>query len=108
MDGSGLGAYLPLLFVVVLYVALIRPQNKRRKEQLRMNAALKVGDAVVTIGGVHGEVMALDGATVDLAVTYDDEGVAPDVVLRFERSAIARVVPAVVDAPTGGDGSEAA
>lgn len=108
MDGSGLGAYLPLLFVLVLYVALIRPQNKRRKEQLRMNAALKVGDAVVTIGGLHGEVMAVDGATVDLAVTYDDEGVAPDVVLRFERSAIARVVPVPSDVEADGGKTDAA
>jgi preprotein translocase subunit YajC len=104
VDGSALGSYLPLLFIVVLYLVLIRPQNRRRKEQARMNASLKAGDAVVTIGGLHGEVVAVDGTTVDLAVTYDHDGSTPDVVLRYERSAIARLVPS----PTAIDADGAA
>lgn len=89
-EGLG-GLLLPLVFLLVLYILLIRPQSKRRKELLRINAALRPGDLVATLGGVHGEIQDLDGDTVDLGVTYDDEG-RIDVVIRFDRSAIVRVI----------------
>jgi preprotein translocase subunit YajC len=89
-EGLG-GLLLPLVFLLVLYVLLIRPQSKRRKELLKVNAALQPGDLVATVGGVHGEIQDLDGDTVDLGVTYDAEG-RLDVIIRFDRSAIVRVI----------------
>ena len=92
--GEGLGSLLlPLVFLALLYVLLIRPQAKRRKELTRLIASLNVGDLVATLGGLHGEIVDLDDTTVDLAVTEDTDG-RPDVVLRFDRSAIARVLEA--------------
>lgn len=85
------GLLLPLVFLALLYVLLIRPQSKRRKELARLVAGLKVGDLVATIGGVHGAVVDLEGDTVDLAVSEDDAG-RPDVIVRFDRSAVARVI----------------
>ncbi|GGI07311.1 preprotein translocase subunit YajC [Egicoccus halophilus] len=86
MDGGGLGGLLlPLLFLVVLYLLLIRPQQKRQKAHQRQVADLQVGDDVVTIGGLHGRITALSDDAMDLLVT-------DDVVLRFQRSALARVV----------------
>jgi preprotein translocase subunit YajC len=85
------GLLLPVVFLVVLYILLIRPQSKRRKELLRLNASLQRGDLVATLGGVHGEVQDLDDATVDLGVTYDASGVV-DVIIRFDRSAVVRVI----------------
>lgn len=85
------GLLLPVVFLAVLYILLIRPQSKRRKELLRINASLQRGDLVATVGGVHGEVHDLDDATVDLGVTYDAKGEV-DVVIRFDRSAIVRVI----------------
>jgi preprotein translocase subunit YajC len=91
-SGDALGGLLlPVVFLAVLYILLIRPQSKRRKELLRVNASLQRGDLVATVGGVHGEVQDLDDATVDLGVTYDAAG-AIDVVIRFDRSAIVRVI----------------
>lgn len=84
MEGLS-GLLLPLLFLVVLYMLLIRPQQKRQKEHQRQVAELEVGNDVVTIGGLHGRVAALDDDTMDLLVT-------DDVVLRFARSSLARVV----------------
>lgn len=81
------GLLLPLLFLVVLYMLLIRPQQKRQKEHRNLVANLSVGDDVITIGGVHGRVVELDDETMDLQVTGDD-----DVVIRFQRSALARVL----------------
>ena len=51
-----LGLALPLLMVGVLYVVLIRPQQKRAKEQRSMVDALKSGDEVVTGGGMLGRI----------------------------------------------------
>lgn len=83
------GIGLPLLLLAFLYLLLIRPQQRRRREQQRLLGSIVVGDLIVTIGGLHGEVVALDGDTVDLGITYDEDD-APDVVVRFDRSSIAR------------------
>jgi preprotein translocase YajC subunit len=66
---------LPFVFLALLYVLLIRPQSKRRRELLRLVAALREGDLVVTLGGIHGEILK----------KYEDGGdpVGMDSVFRF-------------------------
>lgn len=81
------GLLLPLVFLAVLYLLLIRPQQKRRKEQLAMVRNLEVGDDIVTIGGMHARVVALEDNTMDLTVDADGENV-----IRFERSSLGRIV----------------
>ena len=83
MEAGGL--LIPLLFLVVLWFLLIRPQQKRQKEHQQLVRNLEVGDAVVTISGLHGEVVAMTDDTVDLEVT-------DDVVLRFQRGSVGSVV----------------
>jgi preprotein translocase subunit YajC len=100
------GLLLPLAFIAVLYLLLIRPQQKRRKEQLSMVSSLEIGDDIVTIGGLHGRVVALTDRTMDIEVTADS-----DVVLRFERASLGRVVrdegaPAVAEADTDPDDAD--
>lgn len=84
-----------LLFVGVgfalMYFLMIRPENKRRKQQQDMLAAIKVGDRVVTLGGMHGVVAALDDKTVALRVDNTK--------MTFDRTAIARVVRDDAPAP---------
>ena len=77
-------AHVVLLFGVV-YFMMIRPQQKRRRESLEMQRSLGPGDQIVTIGGLHGTVVTVD----DDVATIE---VAPGVVVRFARPAIARVV----------------
>jgi preprotein translocase subunit YajC len=89
-EGLG-GLVLPFVFLALLYVLLIRPQAKRRKELVRLVSSLKVGDLVSTFGGIHGEIVDMDAETVDLAVSEDTEG-RPDVVIRFERSSVIRII----------------
>jgi preprotein translocase subunit YajC len=79
------GLALPVLFIAVLYMLLIRPQQKRAKEHRQLVSNLNVGSDVVTIGGLHGRVVDLTDETMDLEVT-------DDIVLRFQRSSLARVV----------------
>jgi len=85
------GLVVPVFFLALLYVLLIRPQAKRRKEMNRIVASLAVGDFVVTIGGIHGEIVDLTDGTVDLAVTEDEQG-DPDVIIRFDRVSIVRTL----------------
>lgn len=101
-DPTG-GLLLPILLFAAVYLLLIRPQSRRRKEQERLVAGLAPGDVVVTIGGVHGEVESVDAEarTVDLVLSRDDAG-APDVVVRFERTAVARLVERAPGAPDAG------
>ncbi len=72
------------LFLALMYFMVLRPESKRRKETQSMLALLKVGDTVVTIGGMHGTVANLTEKEVTLTVDQ--------VKMVFDRSAIARVV----------------
>jgi len=78
--------FLPfILIIVIVYFLMIRPQNKKRKETEKMLAAIKKGDKVVTIGGLHGTIQTVKESTVIIKV--DD-----NVKLEFLRSAISNVV----------------
>ncbi|MDO5713200.1 MAG: preprotein translocase subunit YajC [Tissierellia bacterium] len=55
-----LTSILPLVVMVAFfYFALIRPQKKKDNEIKEMRANLKVGDHIVTIGGIHGKIIIL-------------------------------------------------
>lgn len=62
-----------LLIVVVFYFFMIRPQMKKAKDQKKYIEALKVGDKILTIGGVYGVIFKMneDGTTV---ITIEDGG----------------------------------
>ena len=78
--------FLPfVLIIVIVYFLMIRPQNKKRKETEKMLAAIKKGDKIVTIGGLHGTIQTVKESTVIIKV--DD-----NVKLEFLRSAISNVV----------------
>ncbi|TDM13046.1 preprotein translocase subunit YajC [Macrococcus lamae] len=60
---------LPLLvLLLVAYFAIIRPGQKRAKAQQQLMNNLKRGDKIVTIGGIHGTVRAVDIKTLTIAV----------------------------------------
>ena len=63
-----------------------RKQRQRAKEIQAQRDAMKIGDKVVTIGGLHGVIDNID--TVNNTVDLDCEGV----ILTFERAAIHHVV----------------
>jgi len=74
------------LVFVVFYFLIIRPQNKKQKEAKKMIEAVKKGDKIITIGGIHGMVHAVKETTV--VVKVDD-----DCRIEFAKSAIATVAP---------------
>ncbi|MDD5929969.1 MAG: preprotein translocase subunit YajC [Spirochaetales bacterium] len=83
--GSMLVSFFPvILIIVVFYFLMIRPQSKKQKETERMLNALKKGDKVITIGGIHGVVSSVKENTV--IVKVDD-----DCKIEFNRTAISTV-----------------
>ena len=46
-----------VVMVAVFYFMLIRPENKRKKEADEMRASLRVGDEIITIGGICGKIV---------------------------------------------------
>lgn len=74
-----------ILMFLLMWFFIIRPAQKRQKATANMQSELRRGDRVVTIGGLHGQVDAVDDTTVYLTV-------ADGTRLQFERQAIARVV----------------
>ena len=73
-----------IILVVFFYFLLYRPQKQAQKKRDAMLAALKVGDEIITLGGMHGRITALDEKTVTLRA-------ADNVNIVFERSAISAV-----------------
>lgn len=69
------------LFIAVFYFFLIRPSQKQQKKRQEVLTALKVGDEIVTIGGLYGKIVEMTDDTVVLQA-------ADNVTMKFARSAV--------------------
>jgi preprotein translocase subunit YajC len=70
--GNSLTMILPMvLMVVVLYLLMIRPQQKRQKQWQAMLAAIKTGDRVTTAGGIRGIILSIKDDTIVIRVAPD-------------------------------------
>ncbi|MBZ0220766.1 MAG: preprotein translocase subunit YajC [Candidatus Methylomirabilis sp.] len=58
-----------IILFVIFYFLLIRPQQKRAKEHKQMISALQKGDSVITSGGIHGRITAVNEDTVTVEVS---------------------------------------
>lgn len=82
-SGSGFGSFIPLLLVIVVfYFFFIRPQMKKSKDQRKFREALKKGDKVVTVGGIHGKVLEVAETSLIIEVEGQNR-------LKIEKSAVA-------------------
>jgi preprotein translocase subunit YajC len=83
-QGGILQSPLPMILIMgVMMFILFRSQSKRQREMEAIQKALKVGDEVITAGGMHGIIASLRDKTV--VVKFDS------VKIEFDRSAIATV-----------------
>lgn len=84
-SGGGQGDFSQFIFLglilVVFYFFMIRPQMKKSKDQKKFREALKKGDRVVTIGGIHGKILDMTETTVTLEMVDKNH-------IKFEKSAI--------------------
>ncbi|AMX82774.1 preprotein translocase subunit YajC [Geobacillus subterraneus] len=74
-----------VLFFVIFYFLLIRPQQKRQRAVQQMQANLKKGDKIITIGGLHG---IIDSVDEDKIIIRAGDGTR----LTYDRSAVREVV----------------
>lgn len=68
---------------LVFYLLILRPQKKEQEEKQKAINALKKGDRVISIGGIHGSIVEID-AEAGTAQVQVDRGVR----LTFNRSAL--------------------
>ncbi len=76
-----IGSFLPvILMFVVVYFLMIRPQQQKAKKEKEFEAAVKVGDKIITKSGIHGKIAEL----------YEDSVVIETMAgkIKMERSAI--------------------
>jgi len=87
-----------VLILAALWLLMIRPAQRRQRDQQKLMSAMEVGDEIVTAGGLYGTVKALEDDEVRLEI-------APGIEVRVARRAVAGVVsdkeePTVEEAPT--------
>ncbi|KRL04977.1 preprotein translocase subunit YajC [Liquorilactobacillus oeni] len=87
MNGSVSTILMFAAFIVLMYFMMIRPQKKQQQKRQEMMSNLKKGDAVVTIGRLHGVIDSINQA--EHTVTLDCDGIY----LTFDQSAIGQVNP---------------
>lgn len=64
-QGNPLGAFVPLILMfAIFYFLLIRPQQKKAKQHKEMINNLKIGDRIVTNGGLYGTIVRMKDATI--------------------------------------------
>jgi len=69
--GSSIPMLLPLLLIPVLYLVMIRPQQKRQKQWQEMLSSIKAGDKVTTSGGVRGTIISIKDDVIIIKVAPD-------------------------------------
>lgn len=83
--GGGFASFIPIIaFFLIFYFLFIMPQRKEQKRHREMLAALKVGDEVITAGGIVGDIVQLKEDRVTLK--------SADTRLIIDRGRIARLV----------------
>lgn len=81
--GGGYSSFVLLaLLMVVFYFFFIRPQSKKAKELRKYREALKKGDKIVTIGGIHGKIVETQETTFTIEISESTR-------IRVEKSAVA-------------------
>lgn len=76
---------LPLLLIPVLYLVMIRPQQRRQKQWQAMLTSIKTGDRVTTAGGIRGIILSIKDDSIIIRVAPDN------LKLEVAKSAIASV-----------------
>ena len=85
--GGGIIAFLPFVVIlVVFYFLLVRPQNKRAKEQREMLSKIAAGDEVATAGGILGKVTEVGEQFLTLEI-------ANGVTVKLQKHQVAQLLP---------------
>jgi preprotein translocase subunit YajC len=68
-SGGGMeGIIMLVIMFAIFYLLLIRPQQKRAKQHKELVENLKSGDQVITAGGLHGKIVAVQDDIITLEI----------------------------------------
>jgi preprotein translocase, YajC subunit len=81
MGGMGSTLLMMVAIIAVFYFFMIRPQQKKQKELQKSRESMKIGDKVVTSGGIHGRIK-------EVGDTWFLVEVADGVKIKFEKSSV--------------------
>jgi len=81
MSGMGSTLLMMVAIIAVFYFFMIRPQQKKQKDLQKSREAMKVGDKVVTSGGIHGRIR-------EVGDTWFLVEVADGVKIKFEKTSV--------------------
>jgi preprotein translocase subunit YajC len=71
--GGGFIGFLPIIVLIpVLYLVMIRPQQKRQKQWSEMLGSIKAGDRVTTAGGIRGIILSIKDDSIIIRVAPDN------------------------------------
>jgi preprotein translocase subunit YajC len=79
------------MLFVVMYLFLIRPQQKKAKEQQKINSTVKAGDKIVTTSGIVGVVISVKDKTLSIR--------SADAKLEITKGAVAEITERSGEAP---------
>jgi preprotein translocase subunit YajC len=89
-DAASGGGFSPILimvaFIALMYFMMIRPQQKRQKEHAALVGALKVGDEILTTGGILGIITGISDHYAIVKIAENTE-------IKIQKSSVASVVP---------------
>lgn len=89
---ENISQFLPILLMfVVVYFLMIRPQQKKVKQEKEFESELKVGDKIITKSGIHGKIAEMTNDTVVIETMAGK--------LKMERNAISMELSRKVNAP---------
>ncbi|MCC7439673.1 MAG: preprotein translocase subunit YajC [Armatimonadetes bacterium] len=84
--GGLLGMLIPFVLIfAIMYFLVIRPQQKRMKEQQALLASVKRGDEVTISGGMYGKVVQVEEKTVLVEIARNTQ-------VKFDKGAIQNIV----------------
>ena len=101
-NSSAFSFVLMILLIAMIYFMMIRPQKKKEKAEKEMRDALKVGDEVITIGGIIGKVEKINERTVIISTS------AAKNKIEFLKTAIASVSSKDANAAAAGTAKNSA
>lgn len=71
MNGSWANILMIVALIAIFYFMMIRPQQKRQNEIKKFREGLKVGDSIVTAGGIYGKVKGISDTTFTVEIAHD-------------------------------------
>ena len=73
-------------FMILIYLLMIRPENKRRKTHQEMLASIEVGEEIVTAGGILGKVSKINDQYLELSISENTK-------IKVQKTSISAVLP---------------